>query len=444
MPVNPVQRPPAWLQREHEYLELLIAAGEILDRSLDYRETLQNVCRAAVSTVADLCLVDLGSGGDLHLAAYAHRDDGLTERLREAGKFLHHNDRWVPHPVWQAIASREPLLVTDVDEDYLCEHSTSDDHEAFMRDLRYASMIIVPLISRTQGVIGALTLVRTRPGSASYDKTDLHFAQDLARHCSSAIAKSMLHAQTLSIATNFQNGALPHVLPAVPGIKIDAFYEPSSEELLVGGDWYDAFSLPDGRVAVTIGDVLGHGVNAAVWMGRLRNQLRATLYTDPDPARALLVVDRLMRLEPGGSHEDFATALIAIVDPVYQTMSCASAGHPGPLVWDVDGSVTDPFDERMLPLGLRDLGDDPRTSLSVTLHPGTFAVFFTDGLLEWSRDLSAAWDLLLKTVGDPGVRDANFPARAIRYAIIPGDKHQDDLAILTLQVNERLRIEARP
>lgn len=436
---NPNPRTPVqWLEKEHRYLELLLRAGEFLDESLNYSETLGNVCKAAVQTIADICLVHLGTGDDLHLAAFAHRDTNRTSELREAGEFLRHSDRRAVHPVWEVIATKQPMLVGQVDDDYLKKNTVSDGHERFIRAMGYRSLAIVPLVSRTQGVLGAMTLVRVEETEAPYDKAELRFAGDLARRCASAIAKSMLYAQTVNIATNFQQAALPRYLPNIAGLSLDAIYEPSSKELLVGGDWYDAFPMPDGRIAITIGDVLGHGIAAAVWMGRLRNALRATLFSDPDPARALAVTDQVMRVD---SQDEFSTALVAVIDPIHQTMTCASAGHPGPLIWDGENRVIDPFTERTLPLGLRSLGDDVRTSQVVTLRPGCFAAFFTDGLLEWNHDIASAWDKLQSCLGNRSVREAERPAQSIRDTVISGARHEDDVAILTVRVDELVRME---
>lgn len=426
---------------QRQYLELMLRAGELLSDSLDYQSTLQTVCRAIVEHFADICLLDIGSPDvTMHLAAAAHRDPSRTPNLQGAGAFLASGERRGEHPVRIVVATGEPLVVTRVDDAYIAQHATSEAHERFMREMRYGSMIIAPLISQTQGSLGALTLVRTGD-RAPFREADVAFTLDLARRCASAIGKAMLYEETRRISTLFQRAALPHALPAVPGISFDAVYEPSSEDVLVGGDWYDAFVLPDQRVAITVGDVLGHGIEAAVWMSRLRNSLRATLYTDPDPARALVVVDHLMRLE---SEDAFTTALVAIIDPIHQTMSCASAGHPGPMIFESDGSISDRFVERTLPLGLRHLGNGGKTAQTITLRPGTFAVFFTDGLLEWDRDVAAAWDRMLHAVARQEIREAAHPAALLREAVLDGERHQDDIAILTMRIDELVRREVRP
>src|SRR5579884_1218909 len=414
-------------EREHRYLELLVETGEILGESLDYHETLENVSQATIQGIADICQVYLGPLDQLHLAASAHRDTEKTRALQEAGWHLRNGERLNAHVARHVMRSGDPILVPFVDDEFLKNYSTSAEHERFMREMKYRSMMVVPLRSKTQGILGALTMVRIGSGPA-YDRNDLRFACDLGRRCGTAIAKSLLYAQTLHIATQFQRAALPSTLPDAGELRFDAFYEPSTEEMLVGGDWYDAFELPDGRIAVSVGDVVGHGLGAAVMMSRLRHSLRASLFSDPDPTRALTVTDRLMRLEPV---EDFATALVAIIDPAHQTISCASAGHPGPLIWTPGGDVSDAFTDRASPLGLRLNSEARSPAQTVTLRPLSFVAFFTDGLLEWSRDVSAATEALFAALRRADVRDAPHPAKTIRDVVIGEHAHRDDVAILT-------------
>jgi serine phosphatase RsbU (regulator of sigma subunit) len=417
------------LEREHRYLELLVRAGEILAEALDWHQTIGSVCAAAVDTVADICLLHLANG-TVSLVSAAHSDKKLEPELARAAAFLYENKRGVTHPVLRVVKTGQPMLVPHVDQKYMRAHSTSAAHEQFMRSMKYRSVMVVPLISTTQGIIGALTLVRTDANEERYDEEALRFAQDLARRCATAIGKAKLYAQTVHIATVYQQAALPAALPKVDGVSFDAFYEPSSEELLVGGDWYDSFELPDKRIAITVGDVLGHGIDAAVWMSRLRNGFRAALIAQADPARALEIADQMMRME---LREEFTTALVALIDPARRTLSCASAGHPGPLVWDGTGEVIDPFAERGLPLGLRSLGEVAKTSQTLCLTPGSFAVFFTDGLLEWDRNIPRAWSRLEAAVSRRDIREALHPANAIREYVIEATRHDDDVAILTVR-----------
>ena len=431
---------PSEVATERQYLELLVKVGEILGESLDYTATLLNVCVATVESIADICLLDLGTPEKMYLAAAAHRDSSLTPELQHAGKFLR-SERERAHPAVTVASTGNPVVVPYVGEAYVRVHAVSDEHEAFMRRMHYRSLMIVPLVSSARGIVGTLTLVRTT-NDEPYSEWHVRFALDLARRCASAIAKAELFEKSQRIATQFQRAALPAALPVVDGFSFDGYYEPSSQELLVGGDWYDAFEMPDGRIAVSVGDVLGHGLDAAVWMSRLRNALRATLYTDPDPSRALAVVDRLMRLE---SQETFSTALVALLDPVFQTMTFSCAGHPGPLIFDPTlRCVIEAPVERSLPLGLRELFDGPRAAQTITLKRGMFFTFFTDGLLEWNHNVNDAWEVLIDVVGRQDVREGRRPARRVREAVIDGHAHEDDVAVLTIRVDALTRAEIRP
>ncbi len=437
---NPAPIPLGRLQREHRYLQLLLRAGEVLGGTLDWHQTITGVCAAAVETVADICILDLkDDDGNLYLAAAAHSNPELTPDVQAAGIFLRQRTRQATHPVIVALGSGRPILVQNVDDDYLRSHSVSAEHEQYMRRMRYRSIIVAPIVSATQGRIGTLSLIRTDPSEERYDEESVRFVEDLARRCATAIAKARLYEQTLHIATVYQKAALPERLPAPAGISFDAFYEPSSENLLVGGDWYDAFELADGRIAMTIGDVLGHGIDAAIWMSRLRNGLRAALFSEPDPANALEVADQMLQTE---SREEFTTALVALIDCGHETLACASAGHPGPLVWDRAGEVIDPFSERGLPLGLRNFGPVAKTAQVMTLKTGSFIAFFTDGLLEWNRDIPEAWSRLHDAIGRREVREALHPAHAIRERVIDSARHEDDVAVLTVRW-DRARSGAR-
>ncbi|HEV3154559.1 MAG TPA: GAF domain-containing SpoIIE family protein phosphatase [Candidatus Baltobacteraceae bacterium] len=428
---EPAPIPFTRLEREHRYLQLLVRAGEILAGAVDWHETIAGVCAAAVELVADLCILDLkDDDGHVYLAASAHRDADLNADAARAGAFLRQHTRHTTHPVLIAIATGQPILVKNVNDEYLRSHSVSVEHEQFMRRMRYRSIVVVPLVSATQGTIGALTLVRTDPSEERYDEQSLRFAEDLARRCGTAIAKAKLYEQTFRIATVFQKAALPDRLPAREGLSFDAIYEPSSEEVLVGGDWYDAFAFDDGRIAITVGDVLGHGIEAATLMSRLRSGLRAALLSDPDPANALNVADRMLRIE---LREQFTTALVALIDCSHETLTCSSAGHPGPLVWDGSGAVIDPFMERGLPLGLRNFGPASKTAEVMTVKTGSFVVFFTDGLLEWNRNIPDAWSRLHDAIARKQVREALHPAAAIRESVMGSRRHDDDVAVLTVR-----------
>ena len=172
-------------------------------------------------------------------------------------------------------------------------------------------------------------------------------------------------------------------LPRIEGLRLDAHYRPGRDEATIGGDWYDAFELGDGRVAFTIGDVVGSGLDAAVTMTKLRQAMQAAAMLRPEPAAMLDVADRTLRLhDPGG----YATALAAIYDEREATLTFATAGHPLPLRLRSDGTI-DVCRARGLMLGV-ELGS-VRVPAIVPAAPGTSFVFYTDGLVEISRDVEA-------------------------------------------------------
>ncbi len=416
---------------EARYLFFLVRAGEILGLSLDYHETLRNVCAAAVETVADICLLDLGYGTDIELVAAAHRIPGMSERLYRAATHLSSCSGFPRHPVCDVVETGDSLLVQEVDES-IERFATGPEHAQFMRELQYRSMIVVPVVSHVQGILGALTLVRTYPSTERYDDRALMFAEDLGRRCGVAISKSKLYSQSVEVASRLQLASLPRTLPSRPGFSLDAYYEPAEAEMLIGGDWYDAFNLPNGQIGISIGDVTGHGVDAAAFMGTLRDALRTSLYGETDLLRALDIADYLIVEEfPDGR---YATAHLSTYDPATRTLSGAAAGHPGPLIWIPSrNEVVDPFAQRGLPLGTRGLDPANRETCCIQLERGAIAVYFTDGLVEWNRNYVEGESALRDALMRAEIRNAAQPALALRRAVVRG-KHQDDVALLTLRV----------
>lgn len=290
-------------------------------------------------------------------------------------------------------------------------------------------MIVVPVRSQIWGLSGALTLVRTSMSGETYDSSAIAFAEDLGRRCGIAIGKARLHSQTIDVAERFQRAALPASLPAHPNFRLNRFYEAADAALLVGGDWYDAFLLRDGRMGLSVGDVAGHGVEAAALMSSVRDAIRMALVLEPDLGKLLESVDYLFRSE---AIERFCTTAIAVIDPASYTIRVASAGHPSPLLWE-DGGVSELAPQGVPPLGYVQLAAQPATVEAHGLRPGSMIVFYTDGLIEWQRDPAKGLDALHRALCDPLVRAAEDPALAIRNACIKG-AHSDDVAILTVRV----------
>lgn len=417
------------LRNDADYMRFLIAAGELLSSSLDYRNTLRNVCKAAVQTVADICLLDLGSASDVERVSAARKGDeqyGVSAALIE---YLHSDEGRPAHPVCKVLDSGQPFLAPSIDDAWIERNAASARHAELMRRLQYRSMIVVPIRSQIWGIAGALTLVRTGDASAPYDEDALIFAQDLGRRCGLAIGKARLHSQTVDIAERLQRAALPATLPSLPDLRLDALYEPADAALLVGGDWYDVFELKNGDIGISIGDVSGHGIESAAQMSSIRNAIRMALVMETDLAKVLEDADFLFGHEvPSGI---FCTALVAILKRESGVLTVASAGHPSPLMW-TRGRTTSLIREASPPLGSGALSRKNVRVERVKLEPGCTIVFYTDGLTEWLHTPVEGEAALRGALADTAIRNAVNPARALRDACIRG-AHADDVAVLVVR-----------
>ena len=187
-----------------------------------------------------------------------------------------------------------------------------------------APQLRAPLRHR-DAVVGTVTLRANAP----FGPDDVALLQELAARAAVAIENAQLYAREHRVAMTLQRAMLPAVLPEVAGLAFDAVYFPGATEAEIGGDWYDAIALPDGRVVVSIGDVTGRGLTAAVIMGRMRQAIETLATYESDPVRLLDAADSVLRR----AHPDaIVTALVGVVDPGARTLAYATAGHPTPIV----------------------------------------------------------------------------------------------------------------
>ncbi len=228
----------------------------------------------------------------------------------------------------------------------------------------------------------------------------------------------------------FQEAALPEVLPEIAGLAFAAVYRAANHEAMVGGDWYDAFRIDDGRVILSVGDVMGSGLGAAVTMNAVRQSMRGAAQLFPDPVAILDAADRALRSERPDS---IVTAFVAILDPITRSLAYASAGHPPAILRDSDGHVQ-MLAGSGLPLGIRAMdNDDPERTQSIDLPDPSILVLYTDGLTEITRDVLAGERRLCTFVASPAILEAANPARAIESALI--DAAHDDVAIVTVLID---------
>lgn len=284
---------------------------------------------------------------------------------------------------------------------------------------------IVPMIVRERPA-GTVVFIFRAPGR--FAAPDREFVEALAAQCGQALERSALYAHEHEVAATLQHALLPAALPYVPGIVIDAAHRAGTPGAEVGGDWYDAFRLPDGRIVVAIGDVVGRGLEAAVTMGQVRQAVRAAALEGHAPADVLALVGRMLPLAATG--RDMTTAIVGVLDSLAGRFTYAAAGHPAPLLATSERVETLPSGG--LPLGFTDRRPPP--SWTVALPPGALLVLYTDGVIESRRDATAGLAALCAAVEQQRGEQGPAPARAILDRLDVRDA-PDDVALVAVAVD---------
>jgi len=303
--------------------------------------------------------------------------------------------------------------------------------------LGWAGVLAVPLSVR--GVpLGALNVYSRRPEALGPGA--LAAAEALAEQVAVALTNARDFRRQQDLAAALQRSLLPTELPTVPGLGVAAVYRPATSGINVGGDWYDVLPLPEGRVALVVGDVGGHGIDAATTMGQLRVAVQAYVLEGHPPARVLELVDAfLTRLDA----EAFATCLVLVVDPRIRTAEWSTAGHLGPVLVVLPGSP--PGHEQTV----RDLSETGRTAalgapLPVgsrseaghgVLPPGFRMLLFTDGLVERrGESLDAGLGRLAAAAGEGLALPLERWCDAVVAAQLDGREVDDDVAVLAVEM----------
>ncbi|MFH9980982.1 PP2C family protein-serine/threonine phosphatase [Streptomyces sp. NPDC017179] len=407
-------------------LRLLAEASRALASGLDAEEALRRVARVVVPHLADACVVDLVEGSGLRRLTVMDRDAVRVLRVLPGG--------FLPGPDDSAAALAKvlrgagPTVVTDFDmpdpDDSLCSAQ-----RALYRTLGAETALIVPMSVR-RDALGALTFVRRAP-AVPFDEQERALAADLGHRAGLALDNARLYALQQHTAEQLQLSLLPD-LSGLGHLQLATRYVAARERAEVGGDWYDAFPLPDGSVVLAIGDVVGHDLAAAVRMGQLRNMLRALAYdSGDDPAGVMNRLDRVMQ---GLTTIELVTAVIARIEtppdgPWRLLMS--NAGHLPPLLAQPDGRTL-LLEEGHAPV----LGVDPalrRETAVVALPSGGTLLFYTDGLIERpGEDIGRG----LTRLRQHAAALAREPLAVFRDELLTrlSDDQHDDIAILALRI----------
>jgi PAS domain S-box-containing protein len=407
-------------------MRALADTGSLMFRSLNFQETLINVAAAVTRGFATYCIIDLiDDEGVLRRVAASHSDPNLQPALDNAaaGRTISGD-----HPVARALREGVATLV-ETTQDWHAISGMAPGVEDDVRNLAPHAFICVPIVAEADHIVGAMSYVVDRRDSrGGYVESDITFAQEIALRAGVAFTHARAYERERRIAVTLQEASLPQTLPTIDGLSLSADYRPGSGEAGIGGDWYDAFVLSDGRIALTIGDVLGHGLNAAVTMGKLRQAMRSAAYLAPTPNAMLDVADATVR---DVSADTYATAIAGIFDPKTHEFVFASAGHPGPAMRHGDGRVEE-FSASGVLLGLREPGSTD--TVTIAAAPGSALVFFTDGLTEATRDITEGHRRLHAAIAGVSAAAAQNPARALVDAVLRDEPAGDDIAVLFAEV----------
>ncbi|MCP2166513.1 PP2C family protein-serine/threonine phosphatase [Goodfellowiella coeruleoviolacea] len=281
--------------------------------------------------------------------------------------------------------------------------------------------LLVPLVAGPQ-VLGVLELGRDHE---PFSDDEVALAQRVAERAAVGLRNVREYERERELAETLQQAMLPPRLVR-PDLEMCARYLPASRGVHVGGDWFDAFTRTDGRVVLTVGDVTGHGVDAAVVMGKLQNTLRAYAMEGHGPADALRLVHELLRR---WDTPLFATAVTVEIDPAAQVLRWASAGHLPVLLREPDGQVRALQGAHAPLLGVP--MDIPAFEHQVDLAPATTLLLYTDGLVERrSSDIDSGVRRLAEAFCQALGQDAETTAQRLLDAMLGAGSHEDDVCLL--------------
>ncbi|MCB8902865.1 MULTISPECIES: ATP-binding SpoIIE family protein phosphatase [unclassified Streptomyces] len=430
-------------RREGEKLRFVGAATRRIARGIDLDEIVLGLCRATVPTFSDEILVYLRDplpvGDERPVAPFVLRLR-RTDRLRLSD-----------------LEGEELVLVPDPDPTpaaELCEVRSGGALAEVLRGVRPVfgdsaaaktaltellgpehplpgglRAVLAPLRGRRR-VIGAAVFLR-RPERAGFEPNDLLVAAQLATHTALGIDKAVLYGREAYIADELQRTMLPDSLPQPTGVKLASRYLPAAETARVGGDWYDAIPLPGSRVALVVGDVMGHSMTSAAIMGQLRTTTQTLAGLDLPPQEVLHHLDeQAQRL----GENRMATCMYAVYDPVSHRITVANAGHPPPILLHLGGRAEVLRVPPGAPIGV---GGVDFEAVELDAPAGATLLLYTDGLVESRlRDVWTGIEQLrerLAATAQLTGPDHSPPLEALCDDVLdmlgPGDR-DDDIALL--------------
>jgi PAS domain S-box-containing protein len=417
-------------KRAEQTLRILMEAGPRLASSLETSDVYDELLALIVPRLGDRALIAVsGESGWSRVVASAGKSDAPDRGAELVGVEL--GDARRSTGLASVLRTGMPAAWPAGSAEWLDDRSSDLLRRA--PDLRGGSAVAVPLLAGRR-VFGLLAVFSGASG-IGYTEADLELFCELGRRAAIAIKNAQAFEHERRVADTFQAAALPGFLPNHPLASFYAVYEAGRSEALVGGDWYDALVLFDGRILLSIGDVAGSGLRAAVTMSAVRQAIRTAAQMHADPCVILDAADRTLR---ANERDGIVTAFVGLLDPHTYALQFACAGHPPPLLRSPDGRIVE-LPMGGPPLGLWHLSAAGMGVLDV--EPGSALILYTDGLVEATKDLDEGERRLRAAVSDVCARAVD-PANAIKNAVLT-DGARDDVAILVVRF-EASRAESAP
>jgi len=367
-----------------------------------------------------------GPGGETQLRRIAlthDRKDPAWEAAFPTGEILRYPE---PSPYYRCMETGQPILEANITDSQAAKIAKAWRRRPVGKLLSGASMMLLPLFGHGSTMLGFFACIR-QEGFRRFDAYDGQIGRDFASKASVFIDNARRFNREHATALTLQRSMLPTGLSAPSSVEVKHRYLPGSKLIEVGGDWYESIALPGGRVALVVGDVAGHGVRAAVTMGRLRTAIQTLAMLELTPTESLIQLDELMHTL-GEREPHFATCAYAVYDAVSGECEVAVAGHLPPLLVHPDGSNELLDVPPCPPLGV---GDGEVESRRFMVEDGSLFVLYTDGLVEnKGTDISDGLDRLQAIFG-PGSPEK--PLEDLCKATLDGvysDQERDDIAVL--------------
>ncbi len=423
-----------------ERLKLLYEAGVRIGTTLDVVRTAQELAEVAVPRFADVATVDLLDPvlrGDEPVEAStetrraAVRSTGGEPPLYPVGELI----TFAPTtPQASAVRSGRAVLEADLNTAHGWRLQNPERARSVL-EYGLHSLITVPLQARGV-VLGLANFWRSE--NHPFEQDDVSFAEELSARAAVSIDNARRYTREHAMAVTLQRSLLPRTLPEQSALEVAHRYLPAHAG--VGGDWFDVIPLPGARVALVVGDVVGHGLHAAATMGRLRTAVHNFSTLDLAPDELLSRIDELVThidadeaAEGNAQSITGATCLYAIYDPASGRCVLARAGHPGPALVHPDGTVDFPEVPASLPLGVGT--GEPFETAELQLAEGSRLVLYTDGLVEGrGRDIDIGLGLLRDALAGHPERSPEETCRAVIDAMLP-TRPSDDVALLVARTH---------